>query len=615
MEVLFVMSSPNSSIYVQRRILVALIAVCVLALLVVLGIGISHIIKHAGSGKDPSVVNPTASSVPVVPSDTAGNTPDVDSTAEPSSTQTADTPQPSPSPSINYNDVVACSSAQASLFGFYTELMVNGQMVSSFSSDETITFLSDSDYAQAEGVLTFRGSCFRQNPFYGVAEVTDGKLEIVWTKETGSVPKGEGGNYSGTWCGSGWTGQALLVKWDTETKAVMNMFDSAKANDDLIEVIYATMDGNIYFVDMETGEPTRNRIVMGVPFKGAGSIDPRGLPILYVGQGDHYSSEGKAAKAYAISLVDGSVLATFGAKPDSFALRSWHAYDSAAIVDGETDTLFYPGENGILYRVKLNTSFDKSNGTLTMSPDTPVKVRYSATRTINDGYWLGYESSAVAWRNYLYVCCNAGFMQCIDVNTMKTVWVQDIWDDTNATPVLEEDPENGTAYLYVGCTLDNKADGNGQGKVAFFKIDACTGEILWQNEFTVYTTSHITGGIMSSAILGEGSISGLVITTVASYGAASSGTMYAFDTKTGATVWSLCLSGYAWSSPVALYDADGAAYIVQCDSMGDIYVIDGNGQELDRINVESNIEASPVAFGNYIVIGTRVKGIFGIKIF
>ena len=395
----------------------------------------------------------------------------------------------------------------------------------------------------------------------------------------------------------------------------MNMFDFAKAKDGLIEVIHATMDGNIYFYDMETGEPTRNKLVFGVPFKGAGSVDPRGWPILYVGQGDHYKESGKESKIFVISLIDGHVIKTIGNKPDSFALRSFHAYDSAAIVDGPTDTLFYPGENGILYRVKLNTQYDQAAGTLTMNPDAPIKVRYQTPRTESGNFWLGYEASAVAWRSYLYLCDNAGYMQCVDVNTMKTVWVQDTWDDTNATPCLEEDPENHTAYLYVGNTLDNKMDSSGKGPVAFFKIDACTGRIVWQKEYTVYSDKHVTGGFQGSAVLGRGELEGLVITTYSSVGNGYEGYVVAYDTETGSETWKFRVAGYTWCSPVAMYDANGKAYIIVCNCMGDIYVLDGHGNQLDKVNVESNIEASPVAFDNYIVIGTRVRGTFGFKIY
>lgn len=590
----------------QAILLAALIAVCIAAIAVLAMLISSSFKKDKPEPALPTAV-PSGSESAVTPapgsSEEATEAPTEEPTAEP-------TKEP-----VAYAPVKAGDSASPSAYGYANELMVNGEIVSSYQPAEAVEFMHDSEYPQAEGVLTFRGSCFRQDPYYGTATVEMGRLTQLWQHDTYSISKGEGGSYSGAWTGSGWTGQALLVKWDKETKAIMNMFDFAKAKDGLIEVIYPTMDGNIYFYDLETGEPTRNKLVFGVPFKGSGSVDPRGWPILYVGQGDHYNTEGKASKAYVISLIDGSVLATVGAKPDGFAIRSWHAYDSAAIIDAGTDTLFYPGENGILYRVKLNTRYDKEAGALTMSPDKPVKLRYQSIRTKNGKFVMGYEASAVAWRNYLYLCDNAGFMQCIDVNTMKAVWVQDTWDDTNATPCLEEDPENGTAYLYVGNTLENKMDSSGRGPVAFFKIDACTGEVIWQKEYTVSSDKHVTGGFQGSAVLGKGELEDLVITTYSSIGSGYEGYVVAYDTKTGDEAWRYKVAGYTWCSPLAMYDANGKAYIIVCNCTGDICVLDAHGALLDKINVESNIEASPVAFDNYIVIGTRVKGIFGIKIY
>ena len=58
--------------------------------------------------------------------------------------------------------------------------------------------------------------------------------------------------------GSGWTGQPLMEKWSREVKKSMNMYDWAKEKDDLVEVIYACMDGYVYFLDLETGEATRD---------------------------------------------------------------------------------------------------------------------------------------------------------------------------------------------------------------------------------------------------------------------------------------------------------------------------------------------------------------------
>ena len=363
-----------------------------------------------------------------------------------SSPSSAPTPSPTPTP---IPDPTGSADADPGTFGFETEIQVNGTTVPEYNASDAdkVYFDPDQPYTNLEGVITFRGSNFRTNPAYGTLSTTPSKLEVAWNVPTGSLPKGEGGDYTGTWTGSGWTGQPILVKWPESTKKIMNMYDSAKAKTGLVEAIYATMDGNIYFIDAETGEATRKKINIGVPFKGAGSLDPRGYPVLYLGSGDNYKTAGKESRAMAISLIDGSVLFTFGKKTDSFALRDWHAYDSSPLVDAKSDTLLYPGENGILYRVKLNTKYDEAAGTLTMTPDAPVKMRYSAKRTREDGYWLGYEGSAVGWRNYLFLTENSGLMQCIDVNTMKPVWVQDIWDDTNATAVFEEDRKNLTAYF------------------------------------------------------------------------------------------------------------------------------------------------------------------------
>ncbi len=44
------------------------------------------------------------------------------------------------------------------------------------------------------------------------------------------------------------------------------------------------MDGNVYFIDLEDGQPTRETIKVGLPFKGAGALHPS-LPLLHLGPG------------------------------------------------------------------------------------------------------------------------------------------------------------------------------------------------------------------------------------------------------------------------------------------------------------------------------------------
>jgi outer membrane protein assembly factor BamB len=96
------------------------------------------------------------------------------------------------------------------------------------------------------------------------------------------------------------------------------------------------------------------------------------------------------------------------------------------------------------------------------------------------------------------------------------------------------------------------------------------------------------------------------------------GVVVALDKKTGALRWSFPMSKYTWSSPVAVYTADGTAYVIICegsDTGGRIYLLDGaTGTQLYTFNAEKNIEASAAVYGNMLVIGTRGKKIWGIRI-
>jgi len=61
----------------------------------------------------------------------------------------------------------------------------------------------------------------------------------------------------------GWTGQPSIVRWDDSTKNAMNINPQKKSKKGLTEVIYATMDGKIYFLDLEDGKPAREPINIG----------------------------------------------------------------------------------------------------------------------------------------------------------------------------------------------------------------------------------------------------------------------------------------------------------------------------------------------------------------
>ena len=66
---------------------------------------------------------------------------------------------------------------------------------------------------------------------------------------------------------------------------------------------------------------------------------------------------------------------------------------------------------------------------------------------------------------------------------------------------------------------------------------------------------------------------------------------------------------------MAVYTPEGKSYIVLCDSVGLMRLIEGTtGSVVDTLDLGTNTEASPAVFGNTIVVGTRGQKIYGISI-
>ena len=491
----------------------------------------------------------------------------------------------------------------------YTNIEVDGNIlenVADYKADADISFNIGEDYTDADGIVTFRGNSFRDNPTHGYANMTSFKLNKLWSADIGSLSSG-----SAVWTGSGWTGQPLMRKWPKEVKAHMNMTEKAKADDELVEVIYACMDGYVYFLDLKTGEKTRDPLYLGYTFKGAGALDPRGYPIMYVGAG--YNSNEGTARVFVVNLLDCSVMYTFGDN-DEFSLRgSLSFFDGSALVDAETDTLIYPGENGIMYLIKLNTQYDQNNGTLSIQPGKTVKWRYYGTRSSTESFWIGMEDSVAIYKGYAFMTDNGGNLMCLNMNTLQLVWVQDTLDDSNSTPVLEI--ENGHLYLYVSTSFRLGWRSYDSATIPIWKIDAETGEIIWHTDYECYTDDGVSGGVQSTIACGKNSLSDYIYVTVSKTSDNASGVLACLKKSDGSKTWEDS-SSYAWSSPVCVYNEDGSGKVLYCNSTGDIRLLDGKTGKLeDTVSVsEGVIEASPAVYDNYAVVGTRDCKIWGIEL-
>lgn len=487
-----------------------------------------------------------------------------------------------------------------------TAIMVDGEVVEEYESDYEINFDLPERYTELEGIVTFRGDNFRSGAAYGTAAVSSKTLTKAWSKSTSGLSDSDG-IY---WSGSGWTGQPLIVKWpDATRKNISAMYDWAREKEGLVEVIYATLDGHVYFYELTSGEYTRDPLNLGLNYKGAGALDPRGYPILYVGSG--VDSVNGRSRVKVVNLIDNSVMFEFGHN-ETFANRGWHMFDSSPLVSAETDQLIYPGENGILYIIHLNTKYNEQTGELSVDPDNIVKWKYNGTRS-GSQYWLGVESSSAIINNYIFLADNGGNLMCLDLNTLKLVWVQDVLDDTNCSPVV--DVEDGHPYIYISTSFHYGWRSYSTAAIPIFKIDAETGEIVWRTDYTCYTVQDLSGGVQGTIAVGKNKLSDMIFVPIARTPGASSGTLAALKKDTGEVVWEKETSMYSWSSPVDFYDADGNGYLLYCNSGFNMFLIDGKtGEQLDYMNLGGNIEASPAMYGNYAVVGTRAMRTYCIQV-
>lgn len=504
----------------------------------------------------------------------------------------------------------------AASFGLHTMGEVNGELAKGYLREEEIVF--SEEYSQnlnnANGLYTFRGNYLRNVSSYGRPKIAEKKISSEsWTYKTGKVLKSDGVDY---WSGNGWTGQPITVKWDKETKNIMNLYDNAKEKDGLVEVIYPGMDGWIHFLDIDDGTETRPAINVGMTFKGTASLYPGGVPILFCGSGDAQTGvygENVCQRFYIYSLIDGTLLYE-GGMNDDFAPRIWHAYDSSPIIHAESDTLFYPGENGVIYSMKLNTRYDRAKGTVSVDPSNVVKFRIDADRYSEGGLLWGSESSAVACGEYLYLGDNSGLIYCLDINSNELVWANDLKEDINSSPMMEI-AENGEKYLYFATTLKYGYNEHYMGEAAIYKVYAKTGEIMWKKPYEVHTVKGLAGGVLSTGVIGEGKISDMVIYSVSKTPGVESGYIVALNKETGDEIWRCELPAYSWSSTVCVYADDGSPYLLQGCSDGRLLLLDAvTGEILDSQNYGSNIEATPVVYGNRVVLATRSEKIIGTSI-
>lgn len=459
------------------------------------------------------------------------------------------------------------------------------------------------DYAIVDGVLTFRGGPMRSGGAWGTATVVDKKLKVVWRAQTGEGKEPWGG-------GAGWTGQPAIIRWPKDVVASMKVKVPRKSADDFVEVIQGSLDGKVYFLDLWTGRPTRPPIDTGNLIKGSVSVDPRGIPLLFVGQGLPWK---KPIALRVFSLVNNKEIFVLPGRDELAPIPTWGAFDSSGVLNRLTDTFIVGGENGLLYSIKLNTDFEAAAGAeppaLTIAPEV---LRYRSV--YENARPSGIETSVSIVKNLAFFAKDGGIIHAIDLRTYEPLWTFATGDDTDASLTLSV--EDGAPMIYTGNEVDRR--GVLSGKSILRKIDGRTGEEVWSRSFPcegAIEPKRKEPGLFSTNVVGTGDIDDLVIFMVSRCPKVTVGTLVALDKKTGKDVWRKAMKAPGWSSTTAFKDQDDKTWLLQGDMHGKLNLIDARtGERVSFVQLEGNVEASPAVFDNRVVVATRSQTIYGIEI-
>lgn len=469
--------------------------------------------------------------------------------------------------------------------------------------DKTFTIISRTTYnsnfsnllftqeKDSSGIYTFRGNNQRNSPVLGTLSGRPAKIEKDWVFSTSSdTAKGIYGRWGG---GAGWTGQPLYVEWSSQELSSVNGIypEFINRNTGLREIIQVSLSGKVYFLEAETGKPTRHPLEINNPIKGTPSIDGKNRRFLLVGQG----IKNRDIFGWRIFDLRKNVLLHVERMPSSFAPKGWGASDASPLIEPVSGTYIWPTESGVIYRGSLNEE------------KLPPSEQYKYS--IKSHPRQGIESSPSAYGNLGYFTDNAGNTFCLDLRTMKPRWHFFNTDDSDASPVI--DVENNIPFIFIGNEVDQQGP---EGKAYLRKLNGLTGKLEWEYERHCYSVTKPktnNGGMLTTPALGRKKADGLIWTIFSRVDANSRGSFVCLNIADGKVKYEIPLRSYSWASPIALYDTEGNAYVYFTDVTGHVYLINGISGEIIFKDKYSNVfESSPVAIGNRIIQPARGNKIF-----
>lgn len=426
-------------------------------------------------------------------------------------------------------------------------------------------------WGSVPGVTMFRGNPTRT--FHGSGPVPESPT-VAWSYP-GSAMCGESSVAGETtiWCGMGWTGQPVIFE----------------RPDGVTEAIFGAYDKSVHFVDTADGTDLRPPFPTGDIIKGSVTLDPDGYPLIYFGSRDN------RLRIVAIDREQPVELWSLDANEVAGVWNNdWDG--NPVIVD---DILYEGGENGWFFAYELNRSYD-GNGNVTVEPRQLVAMPgYDDDLLARSGRNVSIESSVAVFGQRVYFTNSGGRVVGLDVSDVRNgnaAIVFDYWagGDIDATPVIDAD-----GFLYVATeyepSLGRQANLERSREVGqLIKLDPTAGgdPRVWGVDLT---QAGADTGIWATPALHEGHL----------YVPTHHGELLAVDTETGEIVWTDQVGAHTWSSPLVV---DGT--LIQATCLGEVraYSLDDPSSPSLRWTTswsESCLEATPVAWGGTIYIGSR----------
>ena len=433
--------------------------------------------------------------------------------------------------------------------------------------------------ATVEGLLTFRGNPSRS--YYGVGPVPMTTPTIV--RKFPDAPMCRESTDLGTtkvWCGMGWTGQPTIVEREDRTWA-----------------IFGGYDGNLHFMDVDTGQRILPDVETGDLIKGTPTIDPDDHPLVYFGSRDDQLR---------IVALDRPGVAEVLWQLDSESVQpvKWNDdWDSSPIVIG--DYMVVGSESSRFWVVKLNRSYDVA-GLVQVAPEVVFTDEAWDEQVIADNggdQHASVESSVTVVGDVAYFGTSAGLVLGYDLAGVEDGAVpQQVFrfytaGDNDASIVADDE-----GMLYAAAQNDRPANPRAIEVGQLQKLDPTkpADPIVW----TFQETSAEGQGIYGTpAVIGD-------VVYVTSAG----GRLIALDRDTGALLWERPLAGPAWASPVVV---DDVLLVGDCLE-GGFHAYDVSDPavvppELWVVDLGGCIEATPAVWKGRIYIGSRAGHLYTLE--